>query len=111
MKTDWFKRRWQEFRWGHSVYLVFGFSFVNFLLITYRLLIEYVTALESAFQNLTVYAITTLIIYVPIAVGIGHFHKSKQLKTDVVLVSEKNPYLLEILEKLERIEQKLEESK
>jgi ABC-type bacteriocin/lantibiotic exporter with double-glycine peptidase domain len=102
------KRRWQEFRWGHSVYLVFALSFLNFLLITYRLLIEHVPFLESLFPNLTTYAAIALTVYVPIAVLVGHFHRKRQLRTDIVLQAEQNPYLLEILERLKRIEEKLE---
>jgi len=104
VNINWLKRRWQEFRWGHSVYLVFAFSFINFLLITYRLLIEYVVILHFTFPNLTVYAVVAFVIYIPVAVAVGHLHRSKQLRTDVVMVSEKNPYFLEILERLERIE-------
>jgi len=111
IKTDWLKRRWQEFRWGHGVYLIFAFSFLSFLLITYRFLVEYVTFLERLFPNLTFYAIIGLIIYVPTATIVGYFHRTKQLKTDMTLAQEQNPYTLEILEKLERIERMIEELK
>ena len=40
MKQSWVRRRWWEFRQGHSIYLIFILTFVNFILIAYRLLIE-----------------------------------------------------------------------
>jgi hypothetical protein len=97
-----------EFRWGHNVYLVFALSFLNFLLITYRLLIERILVLEDIFPNLTIYAAFIILIYIPSATLIGHYHRKKQLKVDVSLQAEQNPYLIEILERLKNIEEKLE---
>ena len=104
---NWIKRRWAELRYGHSIYLGFAFSFFNFLLITYRLLVEQVPFLENVFPTLIIYFIVALIIYIPLAIVVGHFHRTRQLKTDITLSQEQDPYLKIILESLKRIEKKL----
>lgn len=107
--TIWFRRRWMEFRWGHGVYLAFFLSFINFLLITYRLLIENIPFLNQWFPRLGLYAIFMLAIYIPLAVAVGHIHRKRQLKIDQTLIAEQNPYFAEILRKLDRIEKMLKE--
>jgi len=109
--TIWLRRRWMEFRWGHGVYLAFFLSFINFLLITYRLLIENVPSLNQWFPKLRLYAIFMLAIYIPLTVTIGHIHRKKQLKIDQTLIAEQNPYFAEILRRLDKIEKILKEEK
>jgi len=103
----WLNRRWQEFRWGYSLYGSFLFSFLIFILITFRDLIAYVPFLESFFSNLWFYTLCTLI-FIPLFTIIGHLHRKKQLRTDIILQMEQNPFVEEVLERLERIEKKLE---
>ena len=107
VRASWLMRRWQEFRWGHGVYLVFTVSLTNFLLITYRFLIEQIPFLESLFPNLAVYVASSLVIYVPLAIIVGHLYRTKQLETDIVMTQERNPYILEVLEQLKVIEGQL----
>jgi len=71
------------------------------------MLIEYVSFLKYLFPNLTIYALIAISVYIPTAIIVGYFHRTKQLKTDIVLQAERNPYLREILERLERIEREL----
>ena len=52
MKEGGARRRWWEFRQGHSIYLIFVLTFVNFILIAYRLLIERVTFLQELIPEL-----------------------------------------------------------
>ena len=64
--------RWLTyFKRGHNAYLVFLVSFANFIVIQYRLLIQYIPALEVVFTNLTIFAITFFMIYIPTAILIG----------------------------------------
>jgi len=107
---SWIKRRWTELRYGHSIYLGFAFSFFNFILITYRLLVEQVPFLETVFPNLTLYFIVALLTYIPLSIFVGHFHRTRQLKTDITLSQEQDPYLKVILESLKRIEKKIAEA-
>lgn len=51
MNEGWFRRRWWEFRQGHSVYLIFVLTFVNFILIAYRLLIEKIAYFKEIFPE------------------------------------------------------------
>jgi len=64
------------------MYLSFALTFVNFLLIVYRLLIEQVPFLNVVFPNLWTFALLLLMIYFPLAVAIGHWHRTLQLPTE-----------------------------
>ena len=72
MNQTWFRRRWYDFRQGHGMYLVFAMSFVNFVLIFYRLLIEEVNFLDEIFSNLWIFVIIFLMGYIPLAILIGN---------------------------------------
>lgn len=64
-------RYWIYFRRGHSTYLAFLLSFANFVVIQYRLLIEYVPAMKVLFSSLLAFAVTFFLVYVPLAIVIG----------------------------------------
>jgi hypothetical protein len=95
--TLWLRRRWVEFRWGHSLYLALGLSAINFILITYRLLIETVPALKAVFPHLWVYVLAFILIYPPLTISIGHLHRTRQLRVEQALAGEQYPLLQEIL--------------
>jgi hypothetical protein len=107
LRWNWIKRRWFEFRSGHNTYLAFLLGFINFLLITYNFLIGKVYFLSNIFSNLWVFAILLVMCYIPIAILIGHYHNKKQLSIDNEVTARANPVTLEILDRLERIENKL----
>jgi len=66
--------RWLTyFRRGHAAYLAFMISLANFVVIQYRLLVQYVPWLETIFQNLTYFAIIFFLLYIPLAVTIGWY--------------------------------------
>jgi len=90
--SGWFRRRWYDFRQGHSVYLIFALSFGNFILIFHRLLIQRVETLDEIFPNLWVFAVVFIIFYIPIAVGIGVWHRKTQLKVDTEVAMRQNPF-------------------
>jgi hypothetical protein len=108
MQWSWLKRRWFEFRAGHNTYLAFILSFTNFLLITYNFLIGKIPFLSDVFSNLWVFAILLVVIYIPMAVVVGRVHNKKQLSVDNEVTARANPLTMEIIERLERIEKRME---
>ena len=91
MKQSWFKRRWYDFRNGHSIYLIFALTFSNFVLIFHRLLIERIPFLDQIFTDLWFFMIIFVLIYVPVAVLIGHWHKKTQMKVETEVITRQNP--------------------
>ena len=104
----WFSRRWFDFRMGHGTYFNFFLSFTNFLLITYTFLVNEVSLLHTLFPSLLHFTFFGAIIYIPLAIYVGHLHNIRQLKTDITIQADRNPYLQKILAELEEIKQKLD---
>jgi len=93
MKEGWFRSRWWEFRLGHSTYLIFLLTFVNFILISYRLLIERIPFLQEIIPELWIFMVLFLVIYIPTSIGIGFWHRKTQLKVENTLGYQENPVL------------------
>jgi len=91
MSTSYIRRRWYDFRQGHGIYLIFMLSFANFILIFHRLLIERVEVLEKIFPNLWIFIIVFVLLYIPIAILIGAWHRKTQLKVDIEVAVRQNP--------------------
>lgn len=91
MDSDWYKRRWFEFRNGYSFYLVFLFGFSNFILILYNLGLEHYPALKDMipFQY---FVPLMFVIVVPLSVMLGHIHHVKQLPTESKVGAIHNAY-------------------
>jgi len=100
MKQGWSRRRWWEFRQGHSIYLVFVLTFVNFILITYRLLIEKIPIFKELVPDLWIFALLFIIIYVPLAIIIGNWHRRTQMRTETTLIQQQNPILARMVRTL-----------
>jgi len=81
-RNSWVRRRWLDFRQGHTIYLVFAMTFLNFVTIQYALLIDRVPALSSVFPNLWIFAIVFVGAYVPLAIIIGYWHRKTQWKVE-----------------------------
>jgi hypothetical protein len=107
---SWIRRRWYEFRMGHVTYLSFILSLTNFLLISYNFLISQVPMLKNLFSSVAYFMVIFILAYVPLTVYIGHLHMRKQLPTDLTVAGEKNPFFVKILEKLDKIEKKIQET-
>ncbi len=88
---SWFRRRWFDFRQGHSVYLIFALTFANFVLIFHRLLIERVPVLDEFFPDLWAFVIAFVFIYIPLAIAIGAWHRRTQLRVDTEVLLRQNP--------------------
>ena len=77
-QNNWFRRRWLDFRNGHSIYLIFAMTFANFITIQYKLLIDRVPSMDWLFGSIWIFAIVFIAIYVPLAIFIGYWHRRNQ---------------------------------
>jgi len=100
MKTGWVRRRWWEFRQGHSIYLIFLLTFMNFILIAYRLLIERVAVFKELVPDLWMFALIFIVFYLPAAILIGYWHRRTQLVVETTLVQQQNPVLARMIRTL-----------
>ena len=82
-----------DFRLGHSTYLIFALTFSNFILIFHRLLIERIPILDEYFSNLVFFAIVVVVIYAPIAILIGSWHRKTQIQVETDMTMRHNPFL------------------
>lgn len=100
MNEGWTRRRWWEFRQGHSVYLTFVLTFINFILIAYRLLIEKVTVFKELVPELWIFALLFILCYIPAATLIGFWHRRTQLRVETTMVQQQNPMLAKMIRTL-----------
>ena len=77
-QNNWLRRRWLDFRNGHSTYLIFAMTFANFITIQYKLLIDKVPSMDWLFGSIWLFAIIFIAIYVPLAIFIGYWHRKTQ---------------------------------
>ena len=94
------RRRWWEFRQGHSIYLIFVLTFINFILIVYRLLIERVSYFKEIFPELWIFALLFISIYIPTAILIGYWHRKTQLKIETTIIQQQNPLMAKMFRTL-----------
>jgi hypothetical protein len=89
--NNWFRRRWLDFRQGHSIYLIFLMTFANFIVIQYRLLIDRMPAIDSLTGgNIIGFAMTFIAIYVPLAIIIGFWHRKSQWRVEAEALFNEN---------------------
>ena len=100
MNEGWIRRRWWEFRQGHSVYLIFMLTFINFILIAYRLLIERVAIFKELIPELWIFAVLFISIYIPAAILIGLWHRKTQLRVETTLIQQQNPIMAKMFRTL-----------
>jgi hypothetical protein len=100
MDEGWIRRRWWEFRQGHSVYLIFMLTFINFILIAYRLLIEKITFLKDVVPELWIFSLLFLLCYVPSAILLGYWHRKTQLRVETTITNQQNPILARMIRTL-----------
>ena len=97
MSQGWVRRRWWEFRAGHSVYLIFVLTFINFILIAYRLFIEKIPMFQDLIPNLSIFVLLFLGFYIPTAIIIGFWHRKTQLKVETTLTMQQNPVFAKMI--------------
>ena len=90
--NNWFKRRFYDFRNGHTIYLAFTMNFVQFIIIFYSLAIERFNFLQVLFPEIWQWVVFFLAIYVPAAVVIGRWHITNQWRAEVKQSTLNNPY-------------------
>ena len=100
MNDGWIRRRWWEFRQGYSIYLIFALTFINFILISYRLLIEKIAFFKELIPELWIFAILFLVIYIPAAILIGAWHRRTQLRVEATIIAQANPVLAKMFRTL-----------
>lgn len=93
LNKSWLRRRWLDFRFGHSLYLIFALTFSNFILIFHRLLVERVEILSEFFSNLWVFTIVFVLAYIPISISIGAWHRRTQLRVESEQNLLNNPFM------------------
>lgn len=103
--AGWTQERWFEFRQGHSTYLAFILSFVNFVLITYSLFLEKVFVELTLLQFCLVFGA----VYVPAGIVIGRVHIKKQARYDTGMIFNQNPGLQAMMNELIEIKKLLQE--
>jgi len=79
---NWVRRRWLDFRNGHSIYLIFIMTFANFITIQYKLLIDKAPVLGSIFHSILGFALLFVAIYVPLGIIIGYWHRKSQWRVE-----------------------------
>jgi len=92
MNDYWFRKRWFDGRSGNSIYLIFGLTFVNFVIIAYRFLIEKDPVFEEIFGSMWIFGLIFLVTYIPISIIIGCWHRKTQLKVERTLKYLEDPF-------------------
>lgn len=86
-------RIWIYFRRGHGTYLAFILSFVNFIVIQYRLLIQKIPVLHNMLPSLLSFMTVFFATYIPTCVLIGWLdYKRFSVVQENILVTRANPY-------------------
>ena len=89
--NNWFRRRWLDFRQGHSIYLIFLMTFANFIVIQYKLLIDRMPSIDSLTGgNIIGFAMTFIAIYVPLSIIIGYWHRKSQWRVEAEALFNEN---------------------
>lgn len=89
-------RAWRYYRDGFAIYVSKPLSIVNFLTITFYLLVERVSWLQVLLPHFYIYSIVALITLIPTSILFGwwHMRKSKVFGTEAILVASSNPLMV-----------------
>jgi hypothetical protein len=93
-KLNYVARLWYYFRIGYVTYLSFLLGAANTLVVVWYLAIREVPAIESFFGHFIPFAVVTILVGVPFAVGLGwvHLKRSPAYSSEVDIGVEANPY-------------------
>lgn len=89
LNNKYIRRRWLDFRNGHSIYLVFLLTLVNFILIVYNFAIVKIPVL-STYLNLPLFVLIFFLVYVPLAIIIGYWHRRNQYSVENEAMTQEN---------------------
>ncbi len=92
-------RSWSYFRTGYNTYLAFFIGFTSNILVIYKLGIVQNSITEPLFHSLTLFAIITLAILIPLCISIGMYHMKKTgaFAADASISTESNPYIYKLI--------------
>lgn len=89
--NSWFRRRWLDFRQGHSIYLIFIMTFANFITIQYKLLLDKIPSVDALTGgNIIGFALLFIALYVPLGIIIGYWHRKSQWKVEAEALFKEN---------------------
>ena len=81
---------WLDGRLGHTTYLMFFLTFINFIIISFNFLIEDNTYLQEIIPSMWIFTIVFVITYIPISILIGRWHRYNQLNVEYRILHEEN---------------------
>jgi len=91
VNEDWIRRRWWEERHGHTTYLIYILTFVNFILISYTFFIEKIPFFQELIPQLWIFVLIFLVSYIPASTIIGNWHRRTQLRVETTIKLLENP--------------------
>jgi len=90
LTSHYIRRRWLDFRNGHGIYLIFLMTFVNFILIGYNFAIKKSPILSEFFGDTLFFAVVFILIYIPLAIIIGYYHRRHQYVVEAEVLFQEN---------------------
>lgn len=88
---------------GHSNWFAYGMSFLNFITISFYLLIENLTIVPNSFRFRD-YALLFFMTYIPLAIIVGYVDMKKgTYRVEQKMAMEMSPIWTEVFEKLESL--------
>ena len=91
VNEGWIRRRWWEERSGHTIYLIYILTFVNYILITYTFFIEKIPFFQELIPHLWIFVLIFLVSYIPASTIIGYWHRRTQLRVENTIKFLENP--------------------
>lgn len=101
------KNIWYYFRIGYSNYIGMTLSGINFVIISYSFIVEENALLKGVFPNVLYFLVPSILALLIISSISGKVHILKQASTDQSILTSKNPVIMEILERVKKIEEKV----
>jgi len=80
-------------RIGHSTYLMFFLTIVNFIIISFNFLFEGNTIFGNIVTNMWLFSIIFFVFYIPGSILIGRWHRYTQVSTDYTILIKSNTTL------------------
>ena len=100
MFSNWLRIRWSDARNATSIYLLFGLTLTNFILISHRFFLGSDSTFTDIFTNLWIYGLIFLLAYFPVSILIGYWHRRTQLKIETTLTMQQSPFVAKIFRTL-----------
>lgn len=91
------RKLWWDGRMGHTTYLMFLLTFVNFILIAYNFLLEGNVFFERFASDLWLFGIIFVVLYFPAAILIGRWHADTQISVEMTMRMLENPIMAKMV--------------